>query len=1552
MQKKISRVKIISIMMKSFIMSMLLLTACQKNIDDYGVSLSDRDVALEIGETLQLEVVPDKEEYKKLKVNITWNSSDDDVATVSKDGLVTAVSGGESKIKAIIKYAGKEYSTSCVVTVKSPDMEYSTYKVRWFVQNKDRNGYEIKEETFERLVGSTVLLTEKEASAGLPANYVLNVKKSIMNGTVQQEKGMCILEVYHDVAEITYYADYFFESDTKFGTYTAKETKKMKAYAFSEVAVSETYKEGFVLNAKAKGSVLKNSSVTAGSRLSVYCDRVRSKVNIAYLNGETKTYTNVYGAGLQDAPKTALTDKCEPYGVISYVNGEKKELTESFVKKLTSDTKIEFKVDAKGFTYIPENGGTLLNTCGTSNTDSYAYMVGASNTIYLKATYHATGTQTNMYGISLRCGDTTRELRFQHQGVGVMRNHTTKGGTLVEDNPVYAYNTAAREITAGRIWAQNLYGNSGKEKNSVVSNMVYNTQEGSYDVIWALWEGTIYASVEGEVVVALPLTLLDESWTADKKFEIGFSAFDGLGTDDGLKISDVAVKYGKSAKQALVTDKQVQASGVYRFTYEPIYGTYLPASIGGSAYLYGTETAGNSGISADIKWIDKDNTTSGVGVTVKVGNQTEQYVIEGMTQNMRHQSNHKWGNPVAVSHELMKSVKPFDENGTSKVCAYVKDGYFYITYNGVQAACMNLQGLFADYTKDSKVSVGICSWDACNGLASFENVKILSEEDVAGSTLKKWGYYSENIVSDGNNFADGTFSKKSGGWKHVQFLGSSNAWQIEGTMKRPGTNLDELMFGFTVSSGDTNVTLYGYQRGFLKILNSWSYESDAARIRHKDGNTTCAFNTKSYPFFKNKTTTDELDFKAVVYEDVLYVWFDGEICWRASLTDAEFGGFAEGSKYQLKLSIAELNAEAGIENMKVKMGYEVTEQKNISQNMKALDANITRWESFNIKTLQGTKAEQVGTIETTNGGAYAYLKDASTDVYLSATWQALQTDRNNYFAGVGIKLKGTDKSESRQVYFGDNGLIVMSKNGWDAKETLHNNRDYYKEPGLNGNFVWAQNWAGLYGMKKNNTINKMRTSGVAGSYRIVWAITDGVLYGSIDGEVVARLPLTELNTSWTAEKEYQIGFSLWDINANGDVQFKDIQAFYGKDAKEKLAQNKKVVCTESKDMDYEALTGSYISRAASGSSYLYGAATKETQAIRAEIIMLDKANTGAAYGITVKSGTQSAQVLVEGQNKAVRIQFNHGWGTPTTITNLLSKDVKPFDEKGVCQVTAVVRDKMLYVLYNGKQAGAIELYKLLPGYEAGDVVQLGICGWDANNGLAKFTEISFVSKKQAEKIEVSQKEKWDIAFFTSKIENATVDYTKGVITKKNDSLVNVELLGSSDLWEVSGKITRTDTMKDQDLLSGFRISVGSDTLRVLGNGKGICFPWNFSHNQGNTTLAFNPGIADFYDVPLKQDTINFKAIIANDVLYVWFGFGKGELIPSWRVQLDEPVKDKNNTTVLFKGFASDSKYKFGFEMASVNRRGNFNQLIVKTGDEVDRNSVEAFESYYNKKFGN
>lgn len=104
------------------------LVGCGVDITSVGLPT---DIVLEKGETQQLNIeygTDDKAEREKIaeaasKLNLTWSSSDEEVATVDETGLVTAVGAGEADITVSVSDANISSTTHVKVVITPTGVE-------------------------------------------------------------------------------------------------------------------------------------------------------------------------------------------------------------------------------------------------------------------------------------------------------------------------------------------------------------------------------------------------------------------------------------------------------------------------------------------------------------------------------------------------------------------------------------------------------------------------------------------------------------------------------------------------------------------------------------------------------------------------------------------------------------------------------------------------------------------------------------------------------------------------------------------------------------------------------------------------------------------------------------------------------------------------------------------------------------------------------------------------------------------------------------------------------------------------------------------------------------------------------------------------------------------------------------------------------------------------------------------------------------------------------------------------------------------------------------
>ena len=1461
------------------------------------VRLKQHDIAIDVGETAELEIAEVKANFDIADAELKWISNNSSVVSVDESGIITGKAGGEAKITVVAKNGKKEYTSSCIVTVKAEGFEYSSYQIQWYAQRKDRNGYDVSVETYERLVGSEVNLTRQDAKAKLPAYYVLNEDKCVLSGTVKESKAGCVLKVYYDVAKISYSIDYYYESDSALGTYELKESKKCKEYAFSEVSAPLEVAEGFVVNEKAKGTVLTVDSVVSNSRLKVYCERIRSKVTIKYANASRKarkvTYDNVYGVGLVGAPADALEENLAPYETAVYLAGKQVKDIESAVKKLTEDARVEFRVAGRGFTY--QKDGALLEEYYDIAQSAYTYLPGSGKTIYLSANYNLTGSTTNMSGITLRSGDENRQILFNHQGVVVLKNYAWQPGTVTKK----AFEFNHPEET-GYILMQNQTALEQTKPKSAISKMLTNTEASSHEVIWAVWEGTLYCSVDGDVVVRLPLNQLVTSWTADTKFEIGFAAYDGVKVADKFTVRDVEVQYDSDAKNVLHTNgKAAKMVEIRNQAYDPISGAYVPACADAS-WIYGPETAKNSGLTADVTWMDKDNTGSLVGATVRMGDQSVQYYVQGQNRLYRTQRNHGWTGTLQLDMQRINGGVLFDKNGTSKIGAYVKDGYFYVTFNGVQAQCVNMLSLFPDYTRDSQVSVGVCTKMTTSGLAYFKNIDVLDENAVAEQQeLVEWRFYSEILYGNPEyDFAEGTIVKDKAGYHEAVLLGSSQAWHVKGVMKRTDAqNAGDLLMGWKITVGDKTMILYGHNKGFIYKWNNYDYNG---------GNNRYSFGDSHGQFFSDVRNKDELPFELVIYDDILYVYLDGELSWRIPLTEEQFG-FEPDSRYKVTLSMVDTDRKGAFEDIEVSMGYQVADESefmtyqgktySFEDAMSITEANASKYQNVNNIFQRGNLLEE--SVFTTKKG----------QAYLTTESDAYQ----------GFKTTIVHKVGASDSLF--NGIIL--KSGEDTARIMVDS---------------AANMIILQQEEKLSTAKYV--SGITDAYEnnkceLTVAVKDGKLFLTANGTALGAIDLVKLLENY--QQGDKIIFGICSENSTpGVVGFTDITTLTGKeedieyhDSEMQLSDVRfRVEAMTPGAMTVDTVNGNIkVDLTSGGVKTLWFATDDATYSSKAwEITGTFKQLASLMKGFTIQSADASKIGYYTMWSNGVSL--NKSWGDPVAGGwNVYASDNQyvfanaDYNALGTNDVEKrfklVLQNDILSFLVENKPVWQLPLTdEKFGGFEKGTSYRVALRCLD-NGGKAEWSDLTvkYGENVGAYRFLVHAMTPGAMAYDIVN-GNIKVNLTDGGV--KTLWFATDNTTHSSKAWEITGTFKELKTLTKGFIIRQADYPDRWRYFRMSETGVTVIASWGEtgSYSVDKTSIFTN---AD-YNAIGNGTTKKFKAVIQNDIFSFWV---EDKLV--WQL----PLTDSK-----FGTFTKGSEYEFGLRCQGNGGQAEWSDLAVKYGEKV------------------
>lgn len=1239
---------------------------------------------------------------------------------------------------------------------------------------------------------------------------------------------------------------------------------------------------------------------------------------------------------------------------------------------LVADELANYADDAGSF---DENESTeIFCETNASSSASYSYYKGGSNAVYLKGTYKTAGTG-NHFGITIRNGGKSRQVYYDGMGVKVYADGNIK-------NVIATYNTITNS-NGVYVWSQSGEANvtSVTKNNSVISTMLSAANAGkSYSVIWAIEDNTLYGSVEGNVFLRIPMTVLCSDWVDGRYYQIGVAAYNSSAVTQNMSFTKEKIKFGFDAygtADAPLLVKEKQAVTTSSMAYEAINGSYMSAS-NADGYMYGQSVSTGTPIAMEttLKWQQLSNSRSGAGITVKSGSETREIYFEyngnSNSYGIRRQPNHLWGSTTGtLTNFSIKDrvyVNPFT-TGECNIKVAVYDNKLSVLLNNITAyeTMLSSSDMFgSSYSASNKVSIGVATWDSENGQAYFADTTFFEGQDAIDLKTANWTFYPGSINDTYVTKADidvktGTINKKSGaqGYFSMFTLGNaSRAWEITGTMSHVAAVDGKAGYGqqgFVVDAGNGKpLYLLGQNEAFeCRINGVWSNTGSNNIYRYNTGNNKYAFRKNSEIcgfYFQDSQNTESINFKAAVVSDTIYVWLNGTFAWMVPLDQAEFGGAAAGSNYYLKLAFGDNANVQSFSNVKVKSGVEVD-----TGFVKTLtSAENMDWLAANTMQSLSTDGDVVVTNTTSDTTSHVYSNTSNQTIYASATYKKVN-DAMNMF---GILI--SDGTNVRRVSFKNQGVHVLTGTTWAGVNETYD--------ALGKSYIYGQNGV--------SPIEQMLTSAKGTEHDVVWVIKNHTLYISVNGEVAAIMPLTALYSGWTssANKSYKIGVGHWKPNDNNFAPVSDLEILYGTAADAKLHASYNTGALSRDNMMYDVITGAYIPNCASGYAHMYSNPST-IATVQADIEWQDMLNTASSAGISVKaSNGNSIQVMFEGMNRYVRVFKNHTWGTPailynaSTGENKLINSVLPVDRNGKCHVSATVENNTLYVKFNGQLAFKTALNDAtygITGYTNNSNVQIGISTWDANNGLSLFKNVKFSIGSVVEP-----------QFAISRIDAGSpqIDYSGGTIVRTNSSTeTKVYFAGSSQKWEVTGSMRQDDLTNL--VLQGFivkgrggakagypegreRIFYGHEQGFVRVNIPNPLYPtdtngeWLFDYHNINNEPTGQVGAAKYYiyntaaaeyfrdtiltDSSTTNDTrrtakkIDFRLVLVDDTIYFWI-----DDVLSWRIPL---------TITSFGNFEAGNAYELGIAIAGDNDNGTvyFENLKVKTGDAVDTTGVPKF----------
>lgn len=560
--------------------------------------------------------------------------------------------------------------------------------------------------------------------------------------------------------------------------------------------------------------------------------------------------------------------------------------------------------------------------------------------------------------------------------------------------------------------------------------------------------------------------------------------------------------------------------------------------------------------------------------------------------------------------------------------------------------------------------------------------------------------------------------------------------------------------------------------------------------------------------------------------------------------------------------------------------------------------------------------------------SYQYFEKGSHTAYLKGTYTP--SGKNEKF-GISIRNGG----ETRQVLFSNAGVLVVKDavhaTGFANGTTAY---DAYDDVACkDGLYVWATK-----AVKGSNNVYTATTSAICtmlngtSATEVIWAIENNVLYCSVAGQVVLRLPMQLLCDKWQSGRYYQLGLAAYNEDANtteSRMTFQCEKLLFGKDALNVLVpetvKTHTVYC-----MAYEPITGSYMPAGVAGPAHAYGVSGDKStpMSMRADLKWQDVTNSNSGAGFTIQFGNETRQIYFEYSGNSsyiIRKQSGHAWESVEQIESKFYAN--PYADLTNCKMEVYVYDEKVSVLINGKTAfeSLLSSTELFGSAYTGDAtISLGIATWDGYNGQSLFRNVTFETGADV----VTEKMKNWTFYPQAKGNNISVNTDTGYASKTAAGYEQLKFTDLSDAWQISGTMSHSGVN-----LQGFWITdgTGSKYVRILGQNKGFGYVpgWKWDYNgSGTSDYNFQP-----YDGYFNKDgeaSVSFQAVIAHDTLYVWLND-----VFSWMI----PLTDSK-----FGGFSANTKYQIQLDFGETNVKTSFENLKVRSGSEVDARLVSTLKS--------
>ncbi len=741
----------------------------------------------------------------------------------------------------------------------------------------------------------------------------------------------------------------------------------------------------------------------------------------------------------------------------------------------------------------------------------------------------------------------------------------------------------------------------------------------------------------------------------------------------------------------------------------------------------------------------------------------------------------------------------------------------------------------------------------------------------------------------------------------------ADAWEVRGTITKENMQ-DTYFFSFGVKDADGKEQWFCILEEYLSLQRYWDWWSNSYPV----DNIHVGFNQASSDFFWRKAGGNNLDFVLVLKDDVLKLYFGNdsyplELAWSLPLTEDTFGGFAEGSEYQIGLNSVD-PANVMISDISVKIGDEV---KDLGGIVGGSNADV-RIKGDRFKVLAATPgvsfdgSEGTVTIKPTVKSTTMWFYSDDYNHY-SPTWEMNGTAtkknlKDSLFLSFGV-LDENGKEQWFCIY--KEGVSLQRVYNWeDTFQKTDGSKVIFNQPACS--FYWKES---------NMGAEKL-------DYKLI--IVDDVLYAyfgndKYDMSLAWCLPLTDPKYGgFEPGSSYMLGMNTVDplrLNCT------DVTVRTGEDAQvipEYVEGGKFILLSKSSNVQADPAAGELtVDKSQDKTQIIFAAEPNGLTSTAWEmsgIIRKDLADSAfLSFGVIDAAGKDQWFCILD---DCMALQRYWNWWdtkypadgehvvTNTAASNFFYKISDNLHYK------IIVKDDVLYA-YFGNDLRELQLAWCLPlteetfgGFAAGSRYKLAINIVDPNNATISDVNVTVGDEVQAPDLEAEKD--------TSKYKFFVDSYTGDLLAKPIEGRLTLYGTGNTQTyfaasaeqvfarkWEMTGTITKKN-MNDSLFLSfGVRDTDGRNQWFCLYNSdSGISLrpTWDWAvavyRNDGKHVI-YNAVESDFFWH--KTESIDYKLVLDNDVLKAYFGHGE-DLQLAWDLPL---------TNSTFGGFTAGSAYQLG-----------------------------------------